>query len=91
VLNNGILGYQKHAELVKFGDHTDAVDFTDVDHTLIAQACGVASLKVTEAAGIGPALDEAFAARRPMLIDVHSDPEARPPINYYAGHFDEPY
>ncbi|WP_431305626.1 acetolactate synthase catalytic subunit [Sediminicoccus sp. BL-A-41-H5] len=91
VLNNGILGYQKHAELVKFGDHTDAVDFTDVDHTLIAQACGVASLKVTEASGIGPALDEAFAARRPMLIDVHSDPDARPPINYYAGHFDEPY
>jgi len=91
VLNNGILGYQKHAELVKFGDHTDAVDFTDVDHTLIAQACGVASLKVTEAAGIGPALDEAFSARRPMLIDVHSDPDARPPINYNAGHFDEPY
>lgn len=91
VLNNGILGYQKHAELVKFGDHTDGVDFTDVDHTLIARACGVASLKVTEAAQMGPALDEAFAARRPMLIDVHSDPDARPPINYYAGHFDEPY
>jgi acetolactate synthase-1/2/3 large subunit len=91
VLNNSILGYQKHAELVKFKEHTDAVDFTDVDHTLVAKACGVASLRVAEASEVGPALDEAFSARRPMLIDVLSDPEARPPINYYAGHFDEPY
>ncbi|MBS7813616.1 acetolactate synthase catalytic subunit [Roseococcus pinisoli] len=91
VLNNSILGYQKHAELVKFKEHTDAVDFTDVDHTLVARACGVANLRVTEAAEVGPALDEAFSARRPMLIDVLSDPEARPPINYYAGHFEEPY
>ncbi|WP_207538784.1 acetolactate synthase catalytic subunit [Sabulicella rubraurantiaca] len=91
VLNNGILGYQKHAEQVKFGEHTDAVDFTEVDHSLIAKGCGVASLRVTEASEIGAALDEAFSARRPMLIDVVSDPDARPPINYYAGHFDEPY
>jgi len=91
VLNNSILGYQKHAELVKFKEHTDAVDFTDVDHTLVAQACGVANLRVTEAAEVGPALDKAFAEKRPMLIDVLSDPDARPPINYYAGHFDEPY
>ncbi len=91
VLNNGILGYQKHAEQVKFGEHTDGVDFTDVDHAMIAKACGVAAITVKQAAEVGPALDEAFTARRPILLDVHSDPEARPPINYYAGHFDEPY
>ncbi|WP_424811298.1 acetolactate synthase catalytic subunit [Roseococcus sp. YIM B11640] len=91
VLNNSILGYQKHAELVKFGEHTNGVDFADVDHTLVAQACRVASRSVSEAAEVGPALDAAFAEKRPMLIDVLSDPEARPPINYYAGHFDEPY
>ena len=38
VLNNGILGYQKHAENVKFGTHTSAVDFYPVDHAAIAVA-----------------------------------------------------
>src|SRR5690606_24269486 len=32
VLNNQILGYQKHAELSLFGSHTDVVHFDPVDH-----------------------------------------------------------
>lgn len=91
VLNNSVLGYQKHAELVKFGEHTDGVDFTDVDHTLVARACGVAAIRVTKGEEVGAALDQAFATEGPMLLDVISDPEARPPICYYQGHFDEPY
>src|SRR3712207_9296969 len=41
ILNNGILGYQKHAEEVRFGEHTDAIGFAAVDHAAIARACGV--------------------------------------------------
>ena len=41
VLNNQVLGYQKHAEDVLFGAHTNAVDFQPVDHAAIAAACGL--------------------------------------------------
>ena len=91
VLNNGILGYQKHAEDVIFGAHTDGVDFTAVDHAAIARACGVQGVRVDRGEAIGAALDEAFASRAPCLIDVVTDPDARPPISFYAGHYPEPF
>ena len=89
VLNNGILAYQKDAEDARFGEHTDAVDFAPVDHAAIARACGVAGTRVERAEEIGPALDAAFASGAPALIDVITDPEARPPITVFAGHFGE--
>ncbi len=91
VLNNGILGYQKHAEDVIFGAHTDAVDFTAVDHAAIARACGVAGVRVERGEDVGAALDVAFASGGPALIDVITDPEAKPPISFYAGHYPEPF
>ena len=91
VLNNGVLGYQKHAEDVIFGAHTDGVDFTAVDHAAIARACGVQAVRVERGEAVGAALDQAFAARAPCLIDVITDPDARPPISFYAGHYPEPF
>lgn len=91
VLNNGILGYQKHAEDVIFGEHTDAVDFTAVDHAAIARACGVNGVRVERGEDIGPALDAAFASGMPALIDIVTDPDAKPPISFYAGHYPEPF
>src|SRR5699024_806875 len=41
VINNSILGYQKYAESSIFGRYTDACDFQHVDHTKVADACGV--------------------------------------------------
>jgi acetolactate synthase-1/2/3 large subunit len=89
VLNNGILAYQKDAEDARFGEHTDAVDFAPVDHAAIARACGVAGTRVERAEEVGPALDAAFASGAPALIDVITDPEARPPITVFASHFGE--
>ena len=91
VLNNGILGYQKHAEVAIFGEHTDAVDFAAVDHAAIARACGVAGVTVRLGEEIGPALDAAFASGKPTLIDIITDPDAKPPISFYAGHYPEPF
>jgi acetolactate synthase-1/2/3 large subunit len=91
VLNNGILGYQKHAEDVIFGEHTDAVDFTTVDHAAIARACGVQGVRVERGEDVGSALDAAFASGGPTLIDVITDPDAKPPISFYAGHYPEPF
>ncbi len=91
VLNNGILGYQKHAEDVTFGEHTDAVDFTAVDHAAIARACGVQGIRVERGEDVGPALDRAFASGAPALLDIVTDPDAKPPISFYAGHYPEPF
>jgi acetolactate synthase-1/2/3 large subunit len=91
VLNNGILGYQKHAEDVIFGEHTDAVDFTAVDHAAIARACGVTGVRVERGEDVGSALDAAFSSGGPTLIDVITDPDAKPPISFYAGHYPEPF
>jgi len=40
VLNNGVLGYQKDAEKVKFGRYTSSGHLRQVDHALIARAVG---------------------------------------------------
>lgn len=91
VLNNGILGYQKHAEEVRFGEHTIAVNFAAVDHAAIARACGVQGLRVEGSAAIAPALRDALDAPAPVLLDVITDPDAKPPISAFAGHYPEPF
>lgn len=91
LLNNGILGFQTHAEDARYGEHTVACDFAPVDHAGIARCCGVRAVRVETGEAVGPALDEAFAAREPMLIEVMTDPAAKPPITVWAGKFPEPF
>jgi acetolactate synthase-1/2/3 large subunit len=85
VLNNEILGYQKHAELSRWGAHTTAVYFTSVDHAAVAEAAGCRGVRVTDPAQFGPAVEEAFAMtdRVTTVIDVMSDPDAYPPITAF--------
>jgi acetolactate synthase-1/2/3 large subunit len=85
VLNNQILGYQKHAEDLLFGAHTNAVDLQPVDHAAIARACGVRGRRVENPADYAAALAEATAARETTVIDVIVDPEAYPPISSFEG------
>ncbi len=91
LLNNGILGFQTHAEDARYGEHTVACDFAPVDHAGIARCCGVRAVRVETGEAVGLALDEAFAAREPMLIEVMTDPAAKPPITVWAGKFPEPF
>ena len=85
LLNNGILGYQKHAENVKFGDHTSAVDFYPVDHAAIARSCGCSGVRVSDPAELGRALDEARLSDVTTLIEVMTDQNAFPPITFYTA------
>lgn len=85
VLNNGILGYQKHAENIKFGTFTDACDFVPVDHAAIARAVGAQGITVNKAEDLGPALDRALASATTTLIDVQTDPNAFPPVSWYEA------
>lgn len=85
LLNNGILGYQKHAENVKFGAHTSAVDFYPVDHAAIARSCGCAGVRVSDPAELGRALDTARRSDVTTLIEVITDQNAFPPITFYTA------
>jgi acetolactate synthase I/II/III large subunit len=80
LLNNGILGFQKHVELVQFGAHTSATDFASVDHAAVARACGADGVRVDTVADLGPALVKAVESGRPCLVEVLCDPDAYPPI-----------
>ncbi len=91
VLNNGILGFQKHAEDAKYGDHTNACDFADVDHAAIARACGLSGVRVERGEDVGPALDAAFSSGKPALIEIVTEPAAKPPLTMYHGHYPDPF
>ena len=84
VLNNGILGYQRDAEDVKFGGHTSACYFAPVDHAAIPRACGVQGVRVENGEDYLSALRRAMASGKPCLIDVITDPAAYPPITLFA-------
>lgn len=85
LLNNGILGFQKHVELVQFGEYTSAVDFATVDHAAIARACGADGVRVTDAADVSDVLAKAIASGRPTLVEIIADPHAYPPITGWSG------
>lgn len=85
VLNNQILGYQKHAELSLFGAHTDVCHFAAVDHAAIARACGCEGVRVEAPAEFRPALEAALAAPGVTVIDVVTDERAHPPISVFQG------
>jgi acetolactate synthase-1/2/3 large subunit len=91
VLNNRVLGYQKDAEDVKFGHHTDACYFSPVDHAAIARACGANGVRVERPEAFKPALEAALASNVPTLIDVIIDPEARPPLTFFEDKFETPF
>ncbi|GLR90233.1 acetolactate synthase catalytic subunit [Bradyrhizobium iriomotense] len=88
VLNNGILGFQKDAETVKFGSYTTACHFSPVDHAAIARACGCGGAVVSAPGELGKTLDLALAEKRPWLIEVTTDPSAHPPISLFDGTLD---
>ena len=89
VLNNGILGYQKDAEDVKFGRHTDAIYFKPVDHAAIAEACGCLGIRVDDPTDYVEALNAGLNSHRPTVIDVQTDPSAYPPVTLFDSKLEE--
>ncbi len=85
VMNNAVLGYQKHAEDAGLGRHTNVCDFCPVDHAAIAEACGVKGIRVARAQEIAPAIAQALCAETTVLLDVLADPNAMPPVSAFVG------
>ncbi|WP_167499574.1 acetolactate synthase catalytic subunit [Streptomyces malaysiensis] len=85
VLNNAILGYQKHSELHQFAEHTTAIDITRIDHAAIATACGARGVRVDAADGLAGALRDAMGSSAVTVIDVVTAADAFPPISAWDG------
>jgi acetolactate synthase-1/2/3 large subunit len=84
VLNNQILGYQKHGEDKVFGMHSDASELGPVNHAQIAEACGCHGVVVSSPGELESALHAAIEDGRPGVIDVMSAEEAVPPLSMFA-------
>ena len=80
ILSNGVLGYQRDAELVKFGRHTSAIPIGVIDHAAIASAVGCAGSTANTLEEFETVYREALSADGPSLIDVQTDPAAYPPV-----------
>ena len=91
VLNNQILGYQKHGETVVFNAYTDACEFRPVDHAAIARACGCAGVRIEDPADFAPPLGAALKSRQPTLFDVIIDENAHPRITSFGDWFPSPF
>jgi acetolactate synthase-1/2/3 large subunit len=86
ILNNSVLGFQKDAELVKFGRFTSAIHFASVDHAAIARACGLPAYRVETMTALRDALAASFGDDdRTHVIDVICDAEAVPPLTMFDG------
>jgi pyruvate dehydrogenase (quinone) len=83
VLNNGDLNMVSW-ELRALGGSPKLPQTQDVppfDYAGYAELLGFTGLRIARPGDVQPALDQAFAARRPVLVDVHADPDvvALPP------------
>ncbi|WP_051298812.1 thiamine pyrophosphate-dependent enzyme [Arthrobacter castelli] len=80
VLNNSILGFQKHAEIAQFSQYTSAISFASVDHSAIARAVGAQADTVTNVDELEDALKRARDGSSFHLIEVITEADAYPPI-----------
>ncbi len=85
VMNNAVLGYQKHAEDAGLGRHTNVCDFCPVDHAAIAEACGIKGIRLDRAQDIAAVIQAALAADDSVLIDIIADPNAMPPVTAFTS------
>ncbi|WP_433499499.1 acetolactate synthase catalytic subunit [Sphaerimonospora sp. CA-214678] len=83
VLNNSVLGAQRHVENAVFGETTTGVELDPVDHAAVATAVGAAGIMVDHPDAIAPALRKALVSGHTTVIDVIVDPDAYPPVRAF--------
>jgi acetolactate synthase I/II/III large subunit len=72
-----VLGLERnHAELWKF---------SDVSFAAVAETMGAKGIRVEKPGEISGALEQAFAARRPCVVEVLSDVDAIAPWGYVGA------
>jgi acetolactate synthase I/II/III large subunit len=86
VLNNAVLGWNKHTAMRRYPDAWVSQDFLDVSWSDAAAALGGWGARVSDVDDLGAALDEAFAqSGRPSVIDVLSSEHETPVLKAMSG------
>lgn len=79
VMNNFAYGNIKVRQQRKFGNRLIGCDLSNPDFGALAQLFGAYGATVTDPEQLRPALEEALAAGRPAVVDVHVDPNEMSP------------
>jgi acetolactate synthase-1/2/3 large subunit len=69
IANNGVWGNEYHTQPFQIGRRLNA-DLGDLRYDLVAQGYGCIGRRVENVQDLRPALDEAFAANEPSVLDV---------------------
>jgi len=80
VLNNGRFGSIRDAQTFLYKGRHVASEFRNPDFVRMAEALGARGVRIEEPAGLDEQLRAALAIDGPVVIDVATDPEARPPF-----------
>ncbi len=75
ISNDGGWGTEKHGHIKAFGSHVNC-ELGHCDYHLIGEAYGAIGRRIENPADIAPALKMAFAADRPVVLNVITDPMA---------------
>jgi acetolactate synthase-1/2/3 large subunit len=75
ISNDGGWGTEKHGHIKAFGTHFNC-ELGHCDYQLIGEAFGAIGRRIERPADIAPALNMAFSADRPVVLNVITDPMA---------------
>ena len=78
VLKNNTLGMIKWEQMVFLGNPEYGCELQPIDFTALARACGATGIRLEEPSDCGRAIDEAFAARGPVVVEAIVDPYEPP-------------
>lgn len=85
VLNNALLGMQRHGENLWYGETSSAIEFNPVDHAALARAAGADGHTVRTPGQLRPALEKALTQETITVVDVMTDPDAYAPLRIFDG------
>lgn len=78
VIKNNTLGQIKWEQLVFLGNPEYGVELQPIDFVKFADACGAVGFRCETPGEVGPALERAFAATGPALVEAVVDPYVPP-------------
>ncbi|PYQ27732.1 MAG: pyruvate oxidase [Acidobacteria bacterium] len=78
VLSNHTLGMIKWEQMVFLGNPEYGCELQPIDFPAVARACGAAGIRVEDPADCGRVIDQALAAKGPVVVEAVVDPYEPP-------------